>query len=107
MIGRVPTVTREDVLSALGEVLDPELPVSVVDLGLVTGVDVQGSIATIRLTYTSLGCPCTEMIQEDVRERAERIEGIDHVIIEESLSPWGQQHISARGLEQLRDVGIS
>lgn len=55
---------EEKLMKALHEVLDPEYPVSVVDLGLVRGVAYEAGKAKVRLTFTSLGCPCTEIIKE-------------------------------------------
>jgi metal-sulfur cluster biosynthetic enzyme len=55
------------VREALGEVMDPEFPVSVVDLGLVRSVDVEDGVVRIGLTFTSLGCPCTELIKDLLR----------------------------------------
>ena len=51
------TRTREEVRDALREVLDPEYPISLVDLGLIRGVEVEGGRAEIKLTYTCMGCP--------------------------------------------------
>ena len=63
------TAAATRVEEALRDVLDPEYPISIVDLGLVRGVAVEGGTAHVRITYTSLGCPCTELIQDDIRER--------------------------------------
>ena len=52
---------------ALREVLDPEYPISLVDLGLIRGIEVEGRKAEIKLTYTCMGCPAMDMIQDDVR----------------------------------------
>jgi metal-sulfur cluster biosynthetic enzyme len=100
-------VTAEVLREALKEVLDPELPVSVVDLGLIRGIEVVGSKATIRLTYTSLGCPCTEMIREDIESRLLQMDGIDDVEIEEVFEPWSRRDISADGLVALREMGVT
>ena len=100
-------VTDADVLRALGDVLDPELPVSIFDLGLVRGIEVRGSTVLVRLTYTTLGCPCTELIQEDVEQRLLQLDGIEHVMVEETFDPWTRQDISPRGLRALRVVGLT
>ncbi len=92
---------------ALKEVLDPEFPISVVDMGLIRGVEAVGRTAKIRLTYTTLGCPCTEMIQEDIEARLLDIDGIDSVEIEEVFEPWGRRDISTEGLVTLRGLGVS
>ena len=98
--------TAEEVWEALKEVLDPEYPISLVDLGLIRGVEVDGSTARIRLTYTCMGCPATDMIQDDIRERLLRMEGIEEVEIEEVWDSWSRKNISKKGLVQLQKVGV-
>ena len=98
--------TAEEVREALKEVLDPEYPISLVDLGLIRGVEVDGSTARIKLTYTCMGCPATDMIQDDIRERLLRMEGIEEVEIEEVWDSWSRKNISKKGLIQLQKVGV-
>ena len=96
----------ERVREALTEVLDPEYPISLVDLGLIRGVQVDGSTARIKLTYTCMGCPATDMIQDDIRGRLLRMEGIEEVEIEEVWDTWSRKNISEKGLMQLKNVGV-
>ncbi len=96
----------ERVREALKEVLDPEYPISLVDLGLIRGVEVEGPAARIKLTYTCMGCPATDMIQDDIRERLLRMEGIEEVEIEEVWDSWSRENISKKGLIQLQKVGV-
>jgi metal-sulfur cluster biosynthetic enzyme len=98
--------TAEEVREALTEVLDPEYPISLVDLGLIRGVEVDGFTATIKLTYTCMGCPATDMIQDDIKNRLLRIEGIEEVEIEEVWDSWSRKNISKKGLIQLQRVGV-
>jgi metal-sulfur cluster biosynthetic enzyme len=98
--------TEEEVRGALREVLDPEYPISLVDLGLIRGIEVEGSTARIKLTYTCMGCPATDMIQDDIRDRLLQMEGIEDVHIEEVWDSWSRENISKRGLIQLRNVGV-
>jgi metal-sulfur cluster biosynthetic enzyme len=98
--------TTADVREALHEVLDPEYPISIVDLGLVRGVSVQGATAHVKITYTSLGCPCTELIQDDIRDRLLQVDGIEEVDIEEVFEPWTRRDISIKGLKVLEESGI-
>jgi len=100
------TRTPQELTEALQDVLDPEYPISVVDLGLIRGVSVEGRAARIKLTYTCMGCPAMEMIQDDVRERLLQVEGIDRVDIEVVWDKWTRRDISQRGLIQLRGVGV-
>lgn len=98
--------TAEQVIAALREVLDPEYPVSVVDLGLIRGVAVQGGEVRVRLTFTSMGCPCMEMIQDDIVARLGRLPGVDRVTLEVVWEPWTRAHISEEGWRRLRGVGV-
>lgn len=94
-------------LDLLGEVLDPELPISVVDLGLIYGARLEGRLARIRLTYTATACPCTEFIREDVRDRLLREDWIDEVELREVWDPpWTRDRISERGRDRLRELGV-
>jgi len=102
----MPELDTAVVRAALREVLDPEYPVSIVDLGLIRGVEVSGSTVRVRMTYTSMGCPCMDMIQDDVRERLRALPGVERVEIEVVWEPWTREHISAEGLKQLRGVGV-
>ena len=93
---------------ALGEVLDPELPVSVTDLGLIYGVRVDGERVEVRLTFTATACPCMEFIEEDVRDRLLAEPWIAAVEIEQVWDPpWTSARISPAGRRALRGAGVS
>ncbi|MGQ0571864.1 MAG: metal-sulfur cluster assembly factor [Armatimonadota bacterium] len=98
--------TTREIQAALREVLDPEYPISIVDLGLIRGVEVAGATVKVRMTYTSMGCPCMDMIQDDVRERLLRLPGVDRVEIEVVWEPWSRRHVSKDGLQQLQRFGV-
>jgi metal-sulfur cluster biosynthetic enzyme len=99
--------TEAHVRAALAEVLDPEYPVSVADMGLVRGVDVQGSAVRVDVAYCSLGCPCIELIEDDIRERLLGLAGVEHVEVREVFDRWTRRDISARGLKLLRESGVA
>ncbi len=105
-MGITRTRTEEEVRDALREVLDPEYPISLVDLGLIRGIEVSGDRAEVKLTYTCMGCPAMDMIQDDVRERLVEMEGIDEVEIEVVWETWSRKDITPLGKKQLRDVGV-
>jgi len=96
----------EQVIAALRDVLDPEYPVSVVDLGLIRGVEVQGGEVRVRLTFTSMGCPCMELIQDDIVARLRQLPGVTRVALEVTWEPWSRAHITADGWRRLRAVGV-
>jgi metal-sulfur cluster biosynthetic enzyme len=100
------TPSAADVTGALAEVLDPEYPVSLVDMGLVRDVEVVHGTATVTISYCSLGCPCIQLIEQDIRERLLLLDGIDRVEVVESYDLWTRESISRRGLVQLRRAGV-
>ncbi len=101
------TPEQEDVLEALRDVVDPELGINVVDLGLVYGVDVDAErIATIDMTLTSAACPLTDVIEDQARDA---LEGLvtDFRINWVWMPPWGPESITEDGREQLRALGFN
>jgi metal-sulfur cluster biosynthetic enzyme len=101
------TQEQEDVLEALRDVVDPELGINVVDLGLVYGVDVDGEkIATIDMTLTSAACPLTDVIEDQAREALDGVVN-DFRINWVWMPPWGPEHITEDGREQLRALGFN
>jgi len=97
----------EDVLEALRDVVDPELGVNVVDLGLVYGVTVESDrTATIDMTLTSAACPLTDVIEDQTRVA---LDGLvpDFRINWVWLPPWGPEKITEDGREQLRALGFN
>jgi metal-sulfur cluster biosynthetic enzyme len=99
--------SAESAHAALRDVLDPEYPVGLVDLGLIRGVRVEGSTAHVQLVFCNLGCPCTELICDDVESRLLELEGIEAVEIEEVFDRWTRADVSAEGLRRLREVGVA
>ena len=97
----------EDVLEAMRDVVDPELGINVVDLGLVYGVNVDADrSATIDMTLTSAACPLTDVIEDQARE------ALDGVISDFRINwvwmpPWGPENITEDGREQLRALGFN
>jgi metal-sulfur cluster biosynthetic enzyme len=98
--------TEARVRAALAEVLDPEYPVSLVDMGLVRGVEIQGTKVRVDVAYCSLGCPCIELIEDDIRERLLRLDDVESVEVREVFERWTRRDISARGLRLLRASGV-
>ena len=104
--------TPEDPLAAtwdaLREVLDPEMPISLVDLGLIYGVALEDGVVKIQLTFTATACPCMEFIREDIRDRLEPEPWIDGVEIEEVWSPpWTTDMITPEGRAKLKKFGVT
>ena len=92
---------------ALGNVVDPEYPLSIVDMGMVYGARVDGDRAHVDITFTSIGCPAIDMICSDVREAVLTLPGINDVELEIVWSPpWSKDRISDRGRRVLRMYGV-
>ncbi len=88
--------------------MDPEIPISVVDMGLIVDLQEDEGIVHVKLTFTAMGCPATEFILEDVRTRLLQEPGIKDVQIEIVWSPiWTKERLSEEGIDIMRTWGIS
>ncbi|HJP01919.1 MAG TPA: iron-sulfur cluster assembly protein [Planctomycetota bacterium] len=95
-------VTREDVESQLREVFDPEIPVNVLDLGLVYDIAIEGEVCKIEMTLTSQACPEAKTIPDMIKRRVNTLEGIESTEIEVVWEPqWSPHLISAAGKQIL------
>ncbi|GAB3583876.1 metal-sulfur cluster assembly factor [Calidifontibacter terrae] len=96
-----------DVEEAMRDVVDPELGINVVDLGLVYGITVDGdSNAVLDMTLTSAACPLTDVIEDQTHQALEGLVGsarINWVW----MPPWGPDKITDDGREQLRALGFN
>ncbi|GAA4227157.1 metal-sulfur cluster assembly factor [Actinomadura meridiana] len=99
-------VPDEDILEALKDVVDPELGINVVDLGLVYGVTLTDEVATLDMTLTSAACPLTDVIEDQAHSA---LEGMvkDVKINWVWLPPWGPDKITDEGRDQLRALGFN
>lgn len=96
------TLTREEVLEALKDVFDPEIPVNVVDLGLVYDLAVDGNDVDIKMTLTFAGCGMGPYIAQQAEWRVAEIEAVDDVNVEMVYEPpWTPDLISEDGKKQL------
>lgn len=101
--------SKEAVLEALKVVRDPEIPVNVVDLGLVYKVDIQeGGKVDIEMTLTSMGCPVQDMIQADAELACMKVDGVKQVKVDFVWSPpWSPQKMTDDGKKQMRMFGFN
>jgi metal-sulfur cluster biosynthetic enzyme len=98
----------EGLLEALREVQDPEMPVYIVDLGLIYAVREEEGLASVDLTFTAMGCPASDFILEDVRERLLREPGISEVAINVVWDPpWTAARMTAAGRDALQMWGLA
>jgi len=99
--------TAEDVLEAMKDVVDPELGINVVDLGLVYGADVdEHSNTVLSMTLTSAACPLTDVIEDQTRAALDGIVN-DFRIEWVWMPPWGPDKITDDGREMLRALGFN
>ncbi|MEV4124936.1 metal-sulfur cluster assembly factor [Nocardia sp. NPDC049707] len=99
----------EDIEEAMRDVVDPELGINVVDLGLVYGLSVdQDNIATLDMTLTSAACPLTDVIEDQSRNALVRSGLVEDLKINWVwMPPWGPDKITEDGREQLRALGFT
>ncbi|AJE40138.1 MULTISPECIES: metal-sulfur cluster assembly factor [Streptomyces] len=101
-------VSEEEIREALMDVVDPELGIDVVNLGLIYGIhiDETASIATVDMTLTSAACPLTDVIEDQAKSATDGLVGelrINWVW----MPPWGPDKITDDGREQLRALGFN
>ena len=92
---------------ALREVEDPEIPISVVGMGLIVSLAYSEGIVDIELTFTAMGCPAMDFIQEDIRDRLLQEPEVDEVRIEIVWDPvWTRSRIREESRATMRKLGI-
>jgi metal-sulfur cluster biosynthetic enzyme len=101
------TPTLEDLEEALRDVVDPELGINVVDLGLVYGLHLEDDNSlTIDMTLTSAACPLTDVIEDQTQTALEGL--VDRFVINWVwMPPWGMEMITDDGRDQLRALGFN
>ena len=101
--------SQAQILEALKVVKDPEIPVNVVDLGLIYGVDINTSgNVEITMTLTSVGCPVQDLIRSDAEMAVMRLDGVNQVEVEFVWSPpWAPDKMSDDGKRQMRMFGFN
>jgi metal-sulfur cluster biosynthetic enzyme len=101
----------EDIEEAMRDVVDPELGINVVDLGLVYGITVaDDNTVTLDMTLTSAACPLTDVIEDQTRSAL--VDGPDQLVQDVTINwvwmpPWGPDKITDEGREQLRALGFN
>jgi FeS assembly SUF system protein len=94
--------TEEDVLEVLRECYDPEIPINIVDLGLVYEVSINGVKVSIKMTLTAPGCPVSGMLKDDVTTKLLSIEGIKEADVDIVWEPpWTPEKMSEDAKKQL------
>jgi ring-1,2-phenylacetyl-CoA epoxidase subunit PaaD len=101
-------VTTDQIFQWLEEVSDPEVPVlSVIDLGVVRDVQIEGTKVFVTITPTYSGCPAMQVMEDDIRSKLQE-KGISDIHINTTLSPaWTTDWLSEKGKFKLREYGIA
>lgn len=103
----MPPITETEVLSALKQCYDPEIPVNIVDLGLIYGVRFTPAAedqqdVTVEMTLTAQGCPAHVTISEQVKARVEQLPGVHDVTVNVVWNPpWSPERLSPDARKQL------
>ncbi|CAI7979345.1 MULTISPECIES: metal-sulfur cluster assembly factor [Parafrankia] len=107
----VEKASFDDVEEAMRDVVDPELGINVVDLGLVYGINIaDDNTVTLDMTLTSAACPLTDVIEDQTRSAL--VDGPDNLVNDVTINwvwmpPWGPDKITDEGREQLRALGFN
>ena len=106
--GAGATGVERRVWQALYRVEDPEMPISIVDLGLIYGVAVEDGTAAVEMTLTYTGCPARDMLTGEVTRAVRDVEGVEAVEVTLVWSPaWTVDMVTERGENALREFGLS
>ena len=94
--------------AALSEVQDPEMPVNLVDLGIIYAIREEKGMVEVDLTFTAMGCPASDFILGDVRERLLREPGVDEVRVNVVWDPaWTAARMTEAGRDALEAWGLA
>jgi len=103
----VTTITEADVFAALAEVADPEIPaISVIDLGMIEGVSIEGAVVHVTCLPTFVGCPAIEMIHKDI-EAAVQALGAQVEVHFVYQPAWTSDRITEQGRQRLKEYGLA
>ena len=101
-------MTDDKLWQALAEVQDPEMPINLVDLGVIYAVEERDGVVEVDLTFTAMGCPASDFMLEDVRERLLQEPGVNEVHINVVWDPpWTTQRITQQGRDALEEWGLA
>jgi ring-1,2-phenylacetyl-CoA epoxidase subunit PaaD len=98
----------DQIWEALGTVQDPELPMTVIDLGLIDGVTVDAGRIHVTMIPTFSACPAIDVMRQDIRKTLLNLPGVHTVEVELSFAePWTMARMTERGRQRLMDHGLS
>jgi FeS assembly SUF system protein len=95
-------VDKREVLKILKECYDPEIPVNIVDLGLIYDVKIKANKVAIKMTLTAVGCPLSGVITENIKQKVSLLKGVKDVDVEIVFDPpWTPEKMSKEAKLQL------
>ena len=100
-------VTGEQIRASLKQCMDPEIPVSIVDLGLIYGIDIsEKNDVNIKMTMTTKGCPLHETMIDDVKRYTRKVSGVNNVNVDIVWDPpWSMDKISDEARSMMKNMG--
>src|SRR4030095_6335331 len=107
VISQIEISSKEEILEALQDVMDPEIPVlSVVDLGIVGDIELNGDEATVKIIPTFTACPAIQVMQNAIKEKVLSL-GFSKVEVKKDTSiPWDSDRITESGKQKLQQFGL-
>ena len=101
------TITKDQVRDSLKQCMDPEIPLSIVDLGLIYGIDVsENNDVNIKMTMTTKGCPLHETMVDDVKRYARKVIGVNDVNVDIVWDPpWSMDRMSPEAKSMMKNMG--
>ncbi|MFD1360838.1 metal-sulfur cluster assembly factor [Lentibacillus salinarum] len=107
MSKQIAATSTQRYWDALKEVMDPEFPISVVDMGLIYEINQDNTTLHVKMTYTSTGCACMHWIESDIRDRLLEEDNVENVEINVVWEPaWTVDNLTEEGKKQLRRWGV-
>lgn len=101
------TIDKEQILKALEQVADPEIPtVSIIDLGIITGIEIADDSIHVTMTPTFVGCPAIEVMKQGVEEVLKTFDCASTVDVNYDI-PWDSNRVSEKGRKALKDFGLA
>jgi len=101
-------ISEKDIWSTLSTVTDPEMPVSIVDMGLIYGVRANHGEVEVDMTFTAIACPAMDMLISDVHERLMALSGVRSVKVNVVWNPpWTKSRLTPRGRDALHSFGVA
>lgn len=102
------TPFERELWDVIDEIPDPHIPVSLVEMAMIYGVEANGSEVVVEMTYPCMGCPAYGMIQNDIESCLTVLDGVDTVEVEVVWDPvWSKEMLTENVREKMRESGIS